>query len=111
MAALLANPGQTVGDLAEACLLQQPTMTKLLDRMARDGLVARGQDARDRRMVRVALTPDGEARAAELLAAAGRYEAEVLARHPGAEGIKTVLRDIIAGSSPTGDARGGEEDA
>ena len=100
LAALHASPGLTVTALAEACLLQQPTMTKLLDRMARDGLVARAPDARDRRVVRVALRPQGEARAAELVAAAGRYEAEVLARHPEAEGIKAVLRDIAARPAP-----------
>ena len=108
LAALSGNPGQTVGDLAEACLLQQPTMTKLLDRMARDGLVARAPDARDRRVVRVVLTPEGEAKAAELVAAAGRYEAEILARHPRAEGIRAVLRDIIAASGPAPHAGGGE---
>lgn len=110
MAALLARPGLTVTGLAEACLLQQPTATKLLDRMARDGLVARAPDARDRRVVRIALTPDGEARATELLAAAERYEAGILARHPQADGIKAVLRDIIAGSGPARHP-GGEEDA
>jgi DNA-binding MarR family transcriptional regulator len=108
LAALLARPGRTVSALAEACLLQQPTMTKLLDRMVRDGLVARAPDARDRRVIRIALTREGEARAAELVAAAERYEAQVLARHPQAEGIKAVLRDIIAGSGPARHARGGE---
>ena len=108
LAALHASPGQTVTALAEACLLQQPTATKLLDRMARDGLVARAPDARDRRVVRVALTPEGEAKAAELVAAAERYEAGVLARHPRAEGIRAVLRDIIAGSDRAPDAGGAE---
>ena len=108
LAALLARPGETVSGLAEACLLQQPTMTKLLDRMVRDGLVTRAPDARDRRIVRVALTLEGEARAAGLLAVAERYEARVLARHPQAEGIKAVLRDIIAGSGPARHAGGGE---
>ena len=108
LAALLARPGRTVTGLAEACLLQQPTMTKLLDRMVRDGLVTRAPDQRDRRIVRVALTPEGEAKAAGLVAAAERYEAEVLARHPRAEGIKAVLRDIIAGSGPARHARDGE---
>ena len=108
LVALHASTGLTVTALAEACLLQQPTMTKLLDRMARDGLVARAPDARDRRVVCVALTPDGEARAAELVAAAGRYEAGLLARHPRAEGIRAVLRDIIAASGPAPHAGGGE---
>ena len=108
MAALLASPGRTVTGLAEACLLQQPTMTKLLDRMVRDGLVMRSHDARDRRVQRIALTPDGEARATELMAAAERYEAQILARHPRAEGIRDILRDIIAGSGPAPHARHGE---
>ncbi len=68
--------------------------------MVRNGLVARAQDARDRRIVRLALTRDGEAKAAECAAVAERHEAEVLARHPQAEAIKAVLRDIIARSGP-----------
>ena len=108
LAALSARPGETVSGLAEACLLQQPTMTKLLDRMVRDGLVTRAQDARDRRVVRVALTPEGEAKAAGLVAAAQRYEAGVLARHPQAEAIKPVLHDIVARSGPAPPARDGE---
>jgi DNA-binding MarR family transcriptional regulator len=110
MAALSARPGETVTGLAEACLLQQPTTTKLLDRMARDGLVARVPDARDRRIVRVALTPEGEAMAAGLLALAGRHEAEVLARHPQADAVKPVLRDIVARFGSTPQPVRGEED-
>ncbi|MBD0275024.1 MAG: MarR family transcriptional regulator, partial [Acetobacteraceae bacterium] len=78
LAALQARPSETVGGLAEACLLQQPTMTKLLDRMVRDGLVTRAPDARDRRVQRISLTPEGEAMAAELLAVAERHEAALL---------------------------------
>jgi MarR family transcriptional regulator, organic hydroperoxide resistance regulator len=95
MAALLAHPDETVTGLAEKCLLQQPTMTKLLDHMARGGLVARSHDPRDRRVVRVVLTPEGQAKAAELAAAATRYEAQVLSRLPQAEAIRPVLQDII----------------
>ncbi len=109
LAALLARPGETVTGLAEACLLQQPTMTKLLDRMVRDGLVTRAPDARDRRVVRVTLTPEGEARAAGLVTAAQRYEAGVLARHPQAEAIKAVLRDIVARPGPAPRPGGGGE--
>jgi DNA-binding MarR family transcriptional regulator len=90
--------GETVTGLAEVCLLQQPTMTKLLDRMARDGLVRRTQDARDRRVVRVALTPRGETMALELVQAARQHEREVLTRHPEAEtmALKPLLRAIMA---------------
>lgn len=109
MAALSADPNMTVTGLAEACLFQQPAMTKLLDRMVRDGLVARAPDTRDRRVVRVALTPYGMTKAAELTAAAARYEAEVLARHPRAEGIRAVLLDIIARSGPAPQVRRGKD--
>ena len=96
LAALADGPGETVGALAAACLMQQPTMTKLLDRMARDGLVRRQEDERDRRAVRVSWTAAGAARAADLVATARRFEAEFLARHPEAEAIKPVLRGIVA---------------
>ena len=98
LASLIGSTGETVTGLAEVCLLQQPTMTKLLDRMVRDGLVKRSQDTRDRRVVRVALTPRGETVANELAEAAKLHEAEVLARHPEAEAlaIKSLLRAIMA---------------
>ncbi len=97
LASLAGSQGETVTRLAEICLLQQPTMTKLLDRMVRDGLVMRSQDSRDRRVVRVALTQRGEAIATELTQAAKQHEAELLARYPEAEAmaIKDLLRSIL----------------
>jgi DNA-binding MarR family transcriptional regulator len=94
--ATLSDGPETVTALAEDCLLQQPTMTKLLDRMERDGLVRREQDGRDRRLVRIHLTPRGQAIFGELLAAARAYEAEILARHPEAGRVKDLLRALIA---------------
>ncbi len=94
--ATLSGGPETVTALAEACLLQQPTMTKVLDRMERDGLVKREQDGRDRRLVRVNLAPRGEAMVGDLLAAARAHEAEVVARHPDAVAIKDLLRALIS---------------
>jgi DNA-binding MarR family transcriptional regulator len=101
LASLVGSTGETVTGLAEACLLQQPTMTKLLDRMVRDGLVKRSQDTRDRRVVRVVLTARGEMLASDLVQAAKQHEAEVLARHPEAEAmaIKSLLRAIVSRQS------------
>ena len=98
LATLSGSPGETVSGLAESCLLQQPTMTKLLDRMVRDGLVKRLPDARDRRVVRIQMTPRGEAVVNELLEGAKKHEAEVLARHPELDSmaIKDLLRGMIA---------------
>ena len=97
LASLSGSRGETVTGLAEVCLLQQPTMTKLLDRMVRDGLVTRAQDAQDRRVVRVALTPEGEALAADLIGAARQHEASVLARFPEMEtmNLQAVLRSVL----------------
>ncbi|MCO6414713.1 MarR family transcriptional regulator [Siccirubricoccus sp. KC 17139] len=98
LAGLVGSSGETVTGLAEICLLQQPTMTKLLDRMVRDGLVRRAQDPRDRRVVRIGLTPRGEAIVAELVVAARQHEAEVLARYPEAEALalKSLLRAVLS---------------
>lgn len=97
LASLSGSKGETVTGLAEVCLLQQPTMTKLLDRMVRDDLVTRSQDARDRRVVRVVLTKKGEELATDLIAAARRHEAAVLSRFPEMEALdlKAVLRSVL----------------
>lgn len=97
LASLSGSRGETVTGLAEVCLLQQPTMTKLLDRMVRDGLVTRAQDARDRRVVRVALTSKGEALAEELIRAARQHEISVLARYPEMDSmrLKALLRSVL----------------
>lgn len=110
LASLVGSPsGETVTGLAEVCLLQQPTMTKLLDRMVRDGLVRRSQDGRDRRVVRIDLTPRGEAKALELVAAARQHELTVLARHPETEGgdLKDLLRAMMQRHMKTA-RRGGD---
>lgn len=98
LASLVGNPrGETVTRLAEMCLQQQPTMTKLLDRMVRDGLVRRAQDSKDRRVVRVELTAEGERQANEMVRLAQAHEAEVLARYPEAEALalKALFRSML----------------
>lgn len=97
LAALAGNAsGKPVGVLASVCLLQQPTMTKMLDRMTRAGLVVRVSDAKDRRIVRVALTPAGRAKAGAASASAVRYEKQLLADYPGVRQIKEALRHAPA---------------
>ncbi len=98
LATLSGSPGETVSGLADTCLLQQPTMTKLLDRMVRDGLVKRLPDARDRRVVRIQMTPRGESMVADLLVSAKKHETDLLARHPEIDAMqmKTLMRGLIA---------------
>jgi DNA-binding MarR family transcriptional regulator len=49
-----------LSELAEFALMPAPTLTRLIDRMATDGLVHRTVDASDRRRVLVHLTARGE---------------------------------------------------
>ena len=90
-----AGEGATVGQLGKICLMQQPTMSKLLDRMAAEGLVAR---QRQGRQTRIALTEVGAERAESLIAEARVHEAALLARHAeAAPALKALLRGIISG--------------
>lgn len=86
--------GETVSGLADLCLLMQPTMTKLVDRMERDGLAVRRMDPRDRRVVRVTLTVGGMLAADRFAALAERHEREVLERFPALAGAG--LPDVLA---------------
>ena len=49
-----------MGDLARRVAVTEKTVTGLVDRLQRDGLVDRVRDAADRRVIHVALTPRGE---------------------------------------------------
>jgi DNA-binding MarR family transcriptional regulator len=57
--ALRHEPEQTVGELAESAGVAAPTATRMLDCLARDGLVTRRHSEADRRAVLVALTEQG----------------------------------------------------
>jgi len=59
----------SVGDVADHLLLRHHSVVELVDRAAAAGLVERQVDADDHRVVRLALTPLGEARLTALSAA------------------------------------------
>lgn len=61
MRAIDAHPSATLGFLTERVSLSQATVTTILDRLEERGLVARRRNAKDKRVVNVALTPSGEA--------------------------------------------------
>lgn len=94
----LSSGPATVSLLAERALSQQPTLTKVLDRMAAQGLVARLEDVADRRRVHVRLTDKGQRLAAELVPLARAHEARVLAGYSPREAaaLKRTLRTLIA---------------
>jgi DNA-binding MarR family transcriptional regulator len=59
LAALRDNGPQRVTALAASEAVAQPTMTTLVGRLERDGLVQRGGDPADARAVLVSITPEG----------------------------------------------------
>lgn len=59
--ALATSDGLTVGELAGRMYLHISTVSSLLDRLCGRGLVLRSRDLRDRRVVRLAITPAGKA--------------------------------------------------
>ena len=68
---LFEEDGLRLGELARRSRLSKQTMTELIRRLERDGLVEREPDPADRRASRVSLTPRGHAFepvAAEILA-------------------------------------------
>jgi DNA-binding MarR family transcriptional regulator len=95
--AFLSDGPSTIGELAGVTLLQQPTLTKVVDRMQRDGLVARRPEPSDGRRVRVEVTARGRALAADLIPLAQRHEDQVLDGYSPAEAraLKAALKKLI----------------
>lgn len=61
LASLASSDDQTVGQLGAELRLESNTLTPLLKRMEKAGWVSRTRDAKDERVVRLALTSDGRA--------------------------------------------------
>ena len=77
LATLYPNNPAGVSDLASACLTKQSTMTRQIDRLAKQGLVMRKEVQGDRRRVLVELTPAGKTLANHLTASAPTHEADI----------------------------------
>lgn len=59
LAVLHERPNCTMNRLSDLATVDRTTLTRTLDQMVRDGLVARRADARDRRSLRLHLTAKG----------------------------------------------------
>jgi DNA-binding MarR family transcriptional regulator len=53
--------GLTCGEIGSRMIARDPDITRLLDRMEKRHLIARGRDQKDRRVVLTRITPDGQA--------------------------------------------------
>jgi DNA-binding MarR family transcriptional regulator len=71
--------GHPMSEIAEFALVPAPSLTRLIDRMATDGLVHRKADIRDRRRVLVHLTGRGRALCRRLEERVHREQTAVLA--------------------------------
>jgi DNA-binding MarR family transcriptional regulator len=83
----------TMSALATITTVDRTTLTRIIDPLERDGLVARGEQAADRRKVSLRVTPAGKNRLTAAQALVGARNAEILAEVP--EGMKrTMLRGL-----------------
>ena len=101
---LSAGGGYTVGALARATLFKQPTLSKLLDRLERRGLVRRVASGMDLRHSLVELTPRGRKRIGPVVAQARRREKAALKdyRARDIKAFKGLLKAFIAGFEAKG---------
>ncbi len=75
---LARHDGMVQRDLAAALHVSRPTVTAMLQRMERDGMVRRAPDETDQRISRVYLTDEGRRRERSLAAVLLAYNASVL---------------------------------
>lgn len=98
MASLAGGRGVSIGQLARITILKQPTVTRILDRMTRDGHVERLPHDSDRRVTLVRITPQGQDKVQHLTELAREHERHVLEPFglQQAEVLKSTLRRMIA---------------
>jgi DNA-binding MarR family transcriptional regulator len=89
--------GRSMGDLAEAALLNHPTLTKTIDRMVADSLVYRISDPRDRRKVLIFCSDRGKALVRRLVPLALGQEAFIAENYGGKAmaQLKRLLETLI----------------
>lgn len=78
----------TIGELSQKMYLACSTMTDLIDRMEKNGVVERVRDDRDRRVVRIHLLEKGTEIITEVMEARRKYLENVLARLSDDEAIE-----------------------
>jgi DNA-binding MarR family transcriptional regulator len=94
LATLYDGAPLTVNELTAQVLSKQPTVTKLVQRMAGSGWVALLADAADQRRTLVGITPAGKKQVRPLVLAAQKHEAQVL-RALGAKDVD-ALKHLLA---------------
>jgi DNA-binding MarR family transcriptional regulator len=98
MMSLWEEDGLKVIELGKKAGLEPSTMTGLLDRMERDGLVSRTMDPRDRRVLRIYLNETGQNVRDPILKVIDDVLADVFAGIPEEDisHTKNLLRHVLA---------------
>jgi DNA-binding MarR family transcriptional regulator len=94
LATLQDSPPLTVSQLAHEVLSKQPTITKLVQRMAEQGWLALQADPADQRRTLVAATPAGKRLVRPLVEQAREHEERLLRALGATE--KKALRQLLA---------------
>ena len=97
LASLSGVKQRTVGELADIVLAKQPTVTKMVLRMADQGLVMRTACTQDKRQAWVSLTVKGKNRVTPLLKKAALHENQVMKLLGNADSalLKSILQKLI----------------
>jgi MarR family transcriptional regulator, organic hydroperoxide resistance regulator len=98
MAALAATGGQRQIDLADLTSIDASTLSRLVSRLVRVGIVTRTRSASSNREVAVKLSAKGQALVARLIPIALDYEREAISGLPAADlaVVKRCLRRMYA---------------
>ena len=78
LAALREQDGRRMGDLSKTTSIEVSTLTRLVDNMEKDGLVARRREAGDARAISLHVTAPGRRLTQRIVPIAERYEAVAL---------------------------------
>ncbi|MBW0171147.1 MAG: MarR family winged helix-turn-helix transcriptional regulator [Hydrogenophaga sp.] len=100
LATLSGQPPMPVGQLAHEVLSQQPTVTKLVQRLEAQAWVTLRDDPSDQRRTLVSITATGQKKVTPLIALAREHEAAVLGALSATEvqRLKDQLRRLAQGT-------------
>jgi DNA-binding MarR family transcriptional regulator len=91
-----------VSEISERMITRDPDVTRLVDRLIKQGLARRERDSADRRVVRVEITPAGLTMLARLDGPAGEYTEGAMAglKPQQLRILDTLLNEVRAGIKP-----------
>lgn len=95
LGSLFDSPDLSLSDLAELTVIKQPTLTRLVQRLEKRGLIRKVIDPEDRRHVRLSLTARGRQEVQDLIRIAKERQKRIL-HGLDAEGLVAALRHLIA---------------